>query len=85
MEEGAAPRGVPMFVSANNDWWRMRIGSDTILLAVSRLAEGAGQGVGADDLPRVDRMAAGLRLEPDKERAKSNEKHHGYIYRPDAS
>lgn len=39
LEEGAAPRGVPMFVSANNDWWRMKIGRDTILLAVSRLAE----------------------------------------------
>lgn len=39
LEEDAAPRGVPLFVSLNNDWWRMRIGGEPYVLAVSRLAE----------------------------------------------
>ncbi len=39
LEKANAPRGVPMFVSANNEWWMMKVGSEVFLLAISKVAE----------------------------------------------
>lgn len=39
LERTAAPDGVPLFVSENNDWLRMDIGGVPHILAVSRLPE----------------------------------------------